>query len=302
MVESIRHIGGCCYCSRRLWFKAWLLFCCFTTLVPPQLSCARGDVSSTSFISTNSTNKTQNFERLKQIVLSTIQSQEDQKEYLPGDRPSKSTGGTLSRFVVLSAARSGSGWLVRMLDSHPSIVCKNHEPLGQVFDAYVHPSRYTSHAICCYDQHQCAKSYYDGGQITLSFLCFAQYPSPCITLLSFIFQFVFLFFSCCMVDGICLYVSIGPVRFMHLPWEPKEPGEIGFRMVLEAVFVHRCSEHVRQRSAIACGFKVRGRSRQAPFYVSGSSSSRRRRRRRRRRRSSSNSRSHHRGRVVAATW
>jgi len=40
-------------------------------------------------------------------------------------------------FVIFTTARSGSGWTIRMLDSHRKISCQNREPLGQIFDKYV---------------------------------------------------------------------------------------------------------------------------------------------------------------------
>eukprot|EP00750_Incisomonas_marina_P030398 INCI7489.2.p1 GENE.INCI7489.2~~INCI7489.2.p1 ORF type:complete len:380 (-),score=58.58 INCI7489.2:1534-2568(-) len=42
----------------------------------------------------------------------------------------------VKKFVVVTTARSGSGWTIRMLDSHPRISCQNLEPLGQFYDKY----------------------------------------------------------------------------------------------------------------------------------------------------------------------
>ncbi len=44
---------------------------------------------------------------------------------------------SVKRFVVVTTARSGSGWLIRMLDSNPRIACRNAEPLGQVYSRSV---------------------------------------------------------------------------------------------------------------------------------------------------------------------
>lgn len=42
----------------------------------------------------------------------------------------------VKKFVIVTTARSGSGWTIRMLDSHPRISCQNLEPLGQLYDKY----------------------------------------------------------------------------------------------------------------------------------------------------------------------
>lgn len=43
----------------------------------------------------------------------------------------------VQRFVIFTTARSGSGWTIRMLDSHRHISCKNLEPLGAFHDKCV---------------------------------------------------------------------------------------------------------------------------------------------------------------------
>lgn len=49
-----------------------------------------------------------------------------------------SSANDINRYVVLTAARSGSGWFIRMLDSNPMISSANHEPLGSAAKRLVH--------------------------------------------------------------------------------------------------------------------------------------------------------------------